>query len=126
MSEYNFQCACCLKWYSVGDTGPRPTKAELARMVCQSCKAASRDSDAKDAELAALRAENAALKEQIRIFRDALQAYRLLDHQRCHCDDCEGEYAAEACESCFPFADAARLKMRAALGLGEEATDDRR
>jgi hypothetical protein len=48
---------------------------------------------------------------------EALKAYQALDTQRMNCEDCEDclEQAPEACGKCFPFADDARLKMRAAI-----------
>lgn len=49
---------------------------------------------------------------------EALRAYEALDEQRNKCEDCAEclERSAEACGECFPFADAARLKMRAFFG----------
>ena len=51
----------------------------------------------------------------------ALAAYSNLDEQRNKCDECEDrlEQAPEACEYCFPFADDARLKMRAVLARAQ-------
>jgi len=45
----------------------------------------------------------------------ALSAYDLLDDFRNKCDECDLEDSAETCAQCFPFADDARLKMRAVL-----------
>jgi hypothetical protein len=52
---------------------------------------------------------------------DALSAYSYLDERRNKCEECKDnlEQAAEACEYCFPFADDARLKMRAALARAQ-------
>lgn len=46
---------------------------------------------------------------------DAIRAYKLLDDRHANCPECEGEDAPELCPTCFPFADDARLKMRAVL-----------
>lgn len=59
MSEYNYTCACCGKHWHSTSTGPKPTKAEIARMVCQPCRDASK-------RIAALEAENAALREEVK------------------------------------------------------------
>lgn len=59
MSEYNYTCACCGKYWHSTSTGPKPTKAEIARMVCQPCRDASK-------RIAALEAENAALREEVK------------------------------------------------------------
>lgn len=55
---------------------------------------------------------------------EALEAYEALDNQRMTCEECEDrlERAPEACEYCFPFADDARLKMRAALAKARGET----
>jgi hypothetical protein len=45
----------------------------------------------------------------------ALLAYEALDNQHANCENCEGEVQPELCEKCFPFADRARLQMRAVL-----------
>ncbi len=45
----------------------------------------------------------------------ALEAYEKLDDAHANCEECDGETAPEACGKCFPFADDARLRMRAAL-----------
>jgi hypothetical protein len=50
----------------------------------------------------------------------ALKAYELLDDKHANCEECEGESAPELCTICFPFADDARCKMRAALAKAGE------
>jgi hypothetical protein len=52
---------------------------------------------------------------------EALKAYDDLDAQRLVCEECRDtpEIAAEACATCFPFADRARLLMRAAIAKAE-------
>ena len=45
----------------------------------------------------------------------ALLAYETLDNQHANCEECEGEIPPELCEKYFPFADRARLQMRAVL-----------
>lgn len=45
----------------------------------------------------------------------ALRAYEHLDNFHANCPECDGEVAPEICELCFPLADDARLRMRAAL-----------
>ena len=46
----------------------------------------------------------------------ALAAYDTLDEHVDKCEECgDNETAPEACGECFPFADDARLKMRAAI-----------
>ena len=45
----------------------------------------------------------------------ALKAYETLDNQHANCKECDGEVEPEACGECSPFADDARLRMRAAL-----------
>ena len=50
---------------------------------------------------------------------EALKAYQALDDFHAKCEDCEPEYAPEACETCFPFTSDARLKMRAAISKAE-------
>lgn len=57
--------------------------------------------------------------DEIKQLRDALTAYATLDEAHANCEECEGLGAPEACEKCFPLADAARLKMRAALAQPE-------
>lgn len=50
----------------------------------------------------------------------ALKAHQALDNHWGNCDQCAGTaLAPEACEKCFPFADDARLKMRAAIAKTE-------
>lgn len=50
---------------------------------------------------------------------EALKALTLLEDKHSNCPICEGEGLPEACEKCFPFADDARLKMRAAIAKAE-------
>lgn len=38
MSNYSYVCPCCKKSWSVNSTGPKPKKAELARMCCKPCR----------------------------------------------------------------------------------------
>lgn len=45
----------------------------------------------------------------------ALQAQFILEDKHANCEECEGEGEPETCEKCFPYADDARLKMRAAM-----------
>lgn len=59
MSEYSYTCACCGKHWHATSTGRKPTKAEIAHMVCQPCREAPK-------RIAALEAENAALKEEVK------------------------------------------------------------
>ena len=40
MSNYVYTCACCGTCWDSTSTGRKPTKAELARMVCQPCREA--------------------------------------------------------------------------------------
>ena len=46
---------------------------------------------------------------------EALKAYEELDDKHANCEECEGEIQPELCAECFPYADSARLRMRAAL-----------
>jgi hypothetical protein len=50
---------------------------------------------------------------------EALEAYERLDDAHANCDECEGLTQSEGCEKCFPLADDARLKMRAAIAKAE-------
>lgn len=45
----------------------------------------------------------------------ALQAYEELDDKHANCPECEGMAQPELCAKCFPYADSARLQMRAIL-----------
>lgn len=45
----------------------------------------------------------------------ALEAYERFEDKRANCSECGGERESELCEKCFPFADDARLRIRAAL-----------
>lgn len=38
MSWYSYQCPCCLRTWEVSSTGRKPTKAQIARMVCKPCR----------------------------------------------------------------------------------------
>ncbi len=50
---------------------------------------------------------------------EALKARMVLEDRHANCEDCEGEGQPEECGTCFPFADDARLKMRAAIAKVE-------
>ena len=67
-----------------------------------------------------LRAERDRLLAERERFIEALKAYERLDDYHANCDDCDGVPAPEACDKCFPFADDARLKMRAALADAQQ------
>lgn len=56
----------------------------------------------------------------------ALKAYRDLDNHRDTCEECSEnlELAPECCSLCMPFADRARLLMRAALALAGESSGE--
>jgi hypothetical protein len=60
-------------------------------------------------------------KDAINLLLGVLKAYQALDDQRMACKECEDclERAPEACPYCFPFADDARLRMRAAIARME-------
>ena len=47
--------------------------------------------------------------------RAALRAYDKLDDFHANCQNCDGCEQPEACEKCWPYADDARLKMRAII-----------
>lgn len=70
-------------------------------------------------ELRALCASHAQHIERLRLINaemyEALKAYSELDDKHANCEECDGELQPELCAECFPYADAARLKMRAAL-----------
>lgn len=42
MSHYDYVCPCCWRAISVISTGRKPTKAQIARMVCKPCRDAYR------------------------------------------------------------------------------------
>lgn len=50
MSHYIYTCACCGTCWDSTSTGRKPTKAELARMVCQPCRMAPKRMAALEAE----------------------------------------------------------------------------
>jgi hypothetical protein len=50
---------------------------------------------------------------------EACKAYELLDAKHANCEECDGLDQPEQCEKCFPLADDARLKMRAAIAKAE-------
>ena len=50
---------------------------------------------------------------------EALKAYEELDDKHANCEECDGEIQPELCAECFPYADAARLRMRAAIAKVE-------
>jgi hypothetical protein len=96
----------------IGFTPGGPCQAGLIKVCrCEKCKleraraalSTPAPPDPRDAEVAML--------------RDALRAYYVLDKRRDRCGECSDqlELAPEACGECFPFADDARCKMRAAL-----------
>jgi len=49
----------------------------------------------------------------------ALKAYEELDDKHANCEECEGLEQPETCAECFPYADSARLKMRASIAKAE-------
>jgi hypothetical protein len=51
---------------------------------------------------------------------EALKAYEKLDDFHANCEECDGLEQPETCAKCFPLADDARLKMRAAIEKAEE------
>lgn len=47
----------------------------------------------------------------------AMKAREIAEDKHMNCPDCNGEGEPEMCETCFPYADDARLKMRYALDV---------
>lgn len=66
-------------------------------------------------------AENVRLITAAPEMYEALKAYEALENHRMNCEECEErqEMAAETCAECFPFADAARCKIRAVIAKVE-------
>jgi len=42
MSRYSYQCQCCWRTWVCQSSGRKPTKADIARMVCKPCRDAYR------------------------------------------------------------------------------------
>lgn len=59
------------------------------------------------------------LAKQLAVMHDALRTAEKADGFHANCEECEGLEAPEACGLCFPLADDARLKRRAALGVSQ-------
>lgn len=59
------------------------------------------------------------LVDEVEVLRDALRAAEAADQKAVNCEEHEPSDAPETCEHCFPFADDARLKRWAALGINE-------
>ncbi len=60
-------------------------------------------------------------QELIQKLTEALEAADKLDGFHANCTECEGLEQPEACVDCFPLADDARLKRRAALKSAQES-----
>lgn len=59
--------------------------------------------------------------DEIEKLLDALQTAEKADQKAINCEEHEPDAAPESCGECFPFADDARLKRWAALGINQPA-----
>ena len=58
-------------------------------------------------------------RHEAQAMREALEAAQNAEEQAMNCQEHEPEMAPESCAECFPFADDARLKRWAALGINQ-------
>lgn len=81
--------------------------------------ALARDYLAKNAAESGADTLIADLVGEVKKLRDALQAAETADQQAANCEEHAPEMAPESCGECFPLADDARMKRRAALGINQ-------